>query len=687
MSYDDFKSLLDARDEDDLRRRAQEFVLGMGFDYYLYAVGLKMENSTPSFSKIVTTYPAAWINKYVSSGFASIDPAVRHSIERRTPFIWSAEAFELAGAGLMFEEARRHGMVSGISIPLFDTASNNIAGISLACRNETCRGLDDVGRVTLFALHFQEAFSRLGVPFLRNTDGVLSVREGACLGWISDGLNAEQVAQRISLPVVDVNHLLTQVMHKLKARSLPQAVANAFAGGLLTCVPGHLVRPVAHEKASLATSPHYWALREIEREIERAKTERTRFAVGVLDLDHFRRVNNALGHAAGNILLAEVAERLRFNLPPRAHISGLEGDGFLLLLPENVSKQTAHRLLACLHSPISVMERLFTITGSLGMVRYPQDGETAEELLRCAEISLYRAKDRGGDQVEFFAPEMGHKAERAATLEVELRAALLRDELTLHYQPLVDSRTGRIRGLEALSRWHSPLLGIVPPDQFIPVAEQSDLIRILDEWVFLKACSQLKEWREKLDEDLFMAVNVCPSRFLNAGIVEHTIAKLHDLDLPPNCLEIEITERMLMDSDPIVREQLTELRDQGVRISIDDFGTGHSSLSYLSTLPVDVLKIDRSFVQNVTASSEQSVLVEAIVAMAGKLGMQVVAEGIEQESEKEFLVACGCDLLQGYLLGHPEPPEKIEERLRLQSHSRSRTHSGRTTVSAPRDRV
>jgi len=165
-----------------------------------------------------------------------------------------------------------------------------------------------------------------------------------------------------------------------------------------------------------------------------------------------------------------------------------------------------------------------------------------------------------------------------------------------------------------------------------------------------------------------MAVNVCPSRFLNAGIVEHIIATLRDLELPPECLEIEITERMLMDSAPIVREQLEDLRSHGVRISIDDFGTGHSSLSYLSSLPVDVLKIDRSFVQNVTASSEQSVLVEAIVAMAGKLGLHVVAEGIEQESEKEFLVACGCDLLQGYLLGHPEPPELIAEQLRLQSH-------------------
>jgi diguanylate cyclase (GGDEF)-like protein len=668
MNHDDFKTLLETRDEADLRERAQECVLGMGFDYFLYATGLKMENSTTSFTKVITTYPATWIEKYVSEGFAAIDPAVRHCMERRSPFVWSEEAFERAGAGLMFEEARHQGIVSGMSVPLFDIASSRIGGMSLACRDETCRGLDDVGRTVLFALYFQEAYSRLAVPFLQDADGILSTREGACLGWVADGLDVAQIAQRLTLPQAQVKRLLVQVMRKLDARSLPQAVAHAFAGGLLTCVPGHPVRPATNEAASLATSPHYWALREIEKEIERAQSEKRGFAVGVLDLDHFRRVNNALGHSAGNILLAEVAERLRFNMPPRASISGLEGDGFLLLLPELACEQLACRLLACLRTPVNIMDRPFTITASMGVAHYPQDGETPETLLRCAEISLYRAKENGRDQVEFFAPEMSHKAERAATLEVELRAALERDELTLHYQPLVDSLSGRIRGLEALSRWHSPLLGMVPPDHFIPVAEQSDLIRILDEWVFIKACSQLKVWREQLGADLFMAVNVCPSRFLNAGIVEHTVAKLRELELPPECLEIEITERMLVDSTPIVREQLEDLRNHGVRISIDDFGTGHSSLSYLSSLPVDVLKIDRSFVQNVTASSEQSVLVEAIVAMAGKLGLHVVAEGIEQESEREFMVACGCDLLQGYLIGHPEPPEKIAELLRMQSH-------------------
>ena len=667
MSHDNFQTLLEAKDEGDLRLRAQEFVLGMGFDYFLYATGFKMENSTVSFSKIITTYPAAWIEKYISEGFASIDPCVRHSQEQRTPFVWRKEAFDRAGAGPMFEEAQRHGLVSGISIPLFDIVTHRIGGIGLACRNETCRGLDDIGRVVLFSLYFQDAYSRLAVPFLQDSDGILSRHEGACLAWISDGLNPAQIAQRLVLPEDRIEQLLGKVMLKLDARTLPEAVAHAFAGGLLTCVPGHPVRPLADEKASLATSPHYWALRAIEQEIERAQTENSGFAVAVLDLDHFRRVNNALGHAAGNILLSEVAERLRFNLPPRARIAGLEGDGFLLLLPELASEQVANRLLACLRSPIKVMDRLFTITASMGVVRYPQDGESAETLLRCAEISLYRAKEHGRDRIEYFAPEMSHNAVRTATLEVELRAALERDELTLYYQPLVDSRSGRIRGLEALSRWHSPLLGTVPPEQFIPVAEQSDLIRILDEWVFIKACRQLKAWREQLGADLFMAVNVCPSRFLNAGIVEHTIAKLRELELPPECLEIEITERMLMDSNPIVREQLAELRKQGVRISIDDFGTGHSSLSYLSTLPVDVLKIDRSFIQNVTARSEQSVLVEAIVAMAGKLGLHVVAEGIEQESEKKFLVECGCDLLQGYLLGHPEPPELIAELLRLQT--------------------
>ncbi len=667
MNRDDFSTLLEARDEAELRDRAQAFAVALGFDYFLYATGLKIANSTTSFTKVITTYPADWMEKYVSAGFASIDPAVRHCMDQRTPFIWNKEKFENAGAGLMFAEAQRHGIVSGMSVPMFDVASGNVGGMGLACRGESCPGLQDIGRVVLFTMFFQEAYSRIAVPFVHKEDGVLSRRELQCLGWLSDGMDETQIAQHLAVPETKVRQLLEKAMHKLDARSLPQAVAHAFAGGLLSCVPGHPVRPVADNAASLSVSPHYWALREIEHEIELAREEQRGLAVGVLDLDHFRRINNALGHTAGNILLAEVAERLRYNLPPHSHITGLEGDGFLLLMPEAGCEQTAQRLLACLHAPVSVMDRQFKITASMGVVRYPQDGESADALLRCAEITMYRAKDRGGDQLEFFAPEMGHKAVRTTTVEVELRSALQRDELTLHYQPLVDSRSGRIRGLEALSRWNSPVLGRVPPDQFIPVAEQSDLIRILDEWVFIKACTQLKEWREQLGTDLFMAVNVCPTRFLDPGIVAHIVAKLRELELPPDSLEIEITERMLMDSDPVVRERLTELRSHGVRISIDDFGTGHSSLSYLSRLPVDVLKIDRSFVQNVSESSEQAVLVEAIVAMAGKLGLHVVAEGVELESEKDFLAGCGCDLLQGYLLGHPAAPEVIAELLRSQT--------------------
>lgn len=667
MNHDHFKTLLETRDEAALRHRAQELVRKLGFDHFLYATGLKMENSTTSFTKVITTYPAAWIEKYVSAGFSAIDPTVRHCMERRTPFVWSKQAFERAGAGLMFEEARRHGLQSGITIPLFDTASGSVAGIGLGCGDETCSGLEDVGRTVLFAMYFQEAYSRLAAPFLPDADGILSRLESECLGWIADGQDTARIAQQLSLPATEVEQLLAQILRKLDARSLPQAVAHAFAGGLLTCIPGHPLRPVADREASLAASPHYWALREIESEIDRTQAEGGGFTVGVLDLDHFRRINNALGHGAGNMLLAEAAERLRFNLPPRARVAGLEGDSFLLLLPDTTNEQMVNRLLTCLRTPITVMDRLFSITASMGVVRYPQDSESASALLRCAEISLYRAKEGGGDRVEFFAEEMSLEAERAATLEVELRAALERNELTLHYQPLVDSRTGRIRGLEALARWHSPLLGTVPPDQFIPLAERSDLIQILDEWVFLKACRQLNIWREQLDSELFMAVNVCPSRFLRPGIVEHIVTTLRGMGLPPSSLEIEITERMLMDSNPVVRQRLAELRSHGVRISIDDFGTGHSSLSYLNSLPVDVLKIDRSFVQDVTSGSEQSVLVEAIVAMAGKLGLHVVAEGIEQESEKGFLVACGCDLLQGYLLGHPEPPKIIESSLRAQA--------------------
>lgn len=667
MQRNRFDTLLEVRDESALRERAQAFVQELGFDYFLYANGLKMENSTASFTKVITTYPAAWLEKYAQAGFASIDPAVRHSMEQSTPFIWTQESFEQAGAGLMFAEAQRHGIVTGISISLYDPASHSRSGMGFASASTHCRGIEDAGQVVLFGQYFQEAYSRIAAPFLQQDEGVLSRHEAQCLSWLADGLDTAQIAQRIGLPFTEVAILLERVTRKLDARSLPQAVAHAFAGGLLTCFPGHPVRPAADEDASLAASPHYWALQEIEQEISRAKTDGYAFSVGVLDLDHFRRINNALGHAAGNMLLADVAERLRYNLPPRARISGLEGDGFLLLLPEPGSAQIAHRLLTCLNTPIKAADRQFTITASIGLVRYPHDGATAESLLRCAEISLYRAKERGGNQVEFFAPEMSHKAEFSALLEVELRTALEQDELTLHYQPLVDSYSGNIVGLEALSRWRSPALGQVPPDQFIPVAEQSDLIRTLDEWVFIKACQQLKLWREQLGLDLFMAVNVCPTRFHDANIVTHILGRLREFGLPPHSLEIEITERMMMDNDPLVREQLVELRNHGVRISIDDFGTGHSSLSYLSRLPVDTLKIDRSFVQNVTAGSEQSVLVEAIVAMASKLGLHVVAEGIERESEKAFLVSCGCDLLQGFLLGHPEPPDKITQRLHQQS--------------------
>lgn len=257
MSDHEFKTLLEARDEGDLRQRAQELVVSLGFDYYLYATGIQVGNSTPGFNKLITTYPPAWIEKYINEGFAAIDPAVRHCMENRTPFIWTMEAFEHAGAGHMFAEAQRHGLVSGISIPLFDIASGYIGGMGLACRNKTCRGLEDAGRTVLLAMHFQEAYSRFATPFLRDVGATLSRLEGECLAWVADGWNVAQISQRLDLSESKVEQLLELVLRKLDARSMPQAVAYAFAGGLLSCVPGHPTRPAPDEQVSPATSAHH----------------------------------------------------------------------------------------------------------------------------------------------------------------------------------------------------------------------------------------------------------------------------------------------------------------------------------------------------------------------------------------------------------------------------------------------
>ena len=382
---------------------------------------------------------------------------------------------------------------------------------------------------------------------------------------------------------------------------------------------------------------------------------RKQTAVMFVDLDRFKAINDTLGHAVGDVLLKEVARRLVKQLRVGDTICRIGGDEFVVVLPEikrsEDAANVAQKVLEQLSAPVKVEEADLGVTPSIGIAIFPDDGRDAETLIRNSDAAMYHAKQMGRANYQFFTAEMNQAASRRIALEADLRRALGRDELRVFYQPIENARTGRIAGHEALVRWQHPERGLVPPGEFIQLAEETGLILKLGEWVLREAC----RWATFIgvEHGLQVSVNLSPRQFNDPRLPQVVAAALRESGLPARLLELEITETTAMQHTDITLGTLNRLKELGVSIAIDDFGTGYSSLSYLKRFPVDKLKIDRSFTTDLPDDADQCAIVSAIVALAHALEVQVIAEGVETAAQREFLTECGCDFLQGYLIGRP----------------------------------
>jgi diguanylate cyclase (GGDEF)-like protein len=376
-----------------------------------------------------------------------------------------------------------------------------------------------------------------------------------------------------------------------------------------------------------------------------------RFAVLFLDLDGFKHINDSLGHSAGDKLLQSIAHRLVGCVPTSNTVSRQGGDEFIVLFSPGEESEdiafAASRLLLALAEPHSIDQHELHITASMGVSVYPEDGGDAETLIKNADTAMYQAKESGRQNCQLFKPAMNVRAVERQSIEENLRRALERQELTLHYQPVINVTTGEITGAEGLLRWTDPIRGAVPPARFIPVAEDCGLIVPIGRWVLREACRQARVWMDEGLPKVTMAVNISAMEFRSANFLEGVFATLADTGVDPTSLELEMTESVLMKHSESATSVLRSLRARGVRVAIDDFGTGYSSLSYLGKFRVDVLKIDKSFIRQIATPPAETSIVRAIISMAQSLKLSVVAEGVETKEELAFLQAHQCTEAQG----------------------------------------
>lgn len=400
-----------------------------------------------------------------------------------------------------------------------------------------------------------------------------------------------------------------------------------------------------------------------------AQRNNTAVALMFLDLDHFKNVNDSLGHRVGDELLVALAGRLQSVVREQDTVSRLGGDEFILVLPDTDAVGAAHvaeKLLQSALLPFEIEQHELTVTPSIGIAVYPVDGADFDTLSRCADAAMYDAKQGGRNHYRFFTAQMQARSERVLTLENALRRALERGQLHLHYQPQISIATGRVIGAEALLRWHHPELGTVSPAEFIPVAESSGIILPIGEWVLRTATRQLRSWIDAGVEPFTMSINLSSVQFRHADLPSLITSILSEVALPAHLLELELTEGVAM-TDPMgAVAVMNNLHQRGVRMSIDDFGTGYSSLSYLKKFMVYKVKIDQSFVRDITNDADDRAIVGAIISMARSLGMYTIAEGVETLGQLDFLREKGCTEVQGYLFSPPVAPEQFVAYLQLQ---------------------
>ncbi len=402
----------------------------------------------------------------------------------------------------------------------------------------------------------------------------------------------------------------------------------------------------------------------LEHSIVQSKRNNEKLAIVFLDLDRFKYINDTLGHAMGDQLLQDVAKRLSDCARKSDTIARLGGDEFILILPKISTSRggaiVAQKILKSLTKPFFLSNAEYTIGASIGISLYPLNGVSAEELVKNADIAMYQAKQNGKNHYKFFTTEMNDKVAKTLAFENKLYKAIEQNEFVLYYQPQTDKSFKKITGFEALIRWNLPSEGLIAPDEFIPIAEETGSIIQIGSWVTKEACRQNKSWEKTGLGNTRMAVNISAKQFKQKGLVDLISNSLKETGLHPDLLELEITESCILENATIAIDMMHEIKEMGIHLSIDDFGVGFSSLNMLKHLPIDKLKIDRSFVNDVTTNADDATIVKSIISLAHNLDLKVIAEGVETREQLEFLRSYDCDEIQGYLVGKPELPEKYK---------------------------
>jgi len=395
-----------------------------------------------------------------------------------------------------------------------------------------------------------------------------------------------------------------------------------------------------------------------------AKRRRERFAVLCLDLDHFKEINDTLGHSAGDAVLCAVSRRLIKALRKSDVIARLGGDEFAVLVDKHEDPRhgavIAEKIIECLDEPVIFENREIPVKTSIGIATYPECGSDPKELMRNADAALYRAKEEGRNHFHFYTPLMNQQARERMTMEKELMRALEDDEFVLYYQPKIDLKTHRVVGAEALLRWEHPDRGLVPPGMFLPLANETGLILPIGDWVLENALKQFSEWDATGYENLQLAINVSGRQFNETKVADLMSNLLSKTGINPAHIELELTEEVMINRNKENRKVLDGLREMGLHIAIDDFGTGYSSLSYLKDFPLDTLKIDRCFIERLSDNKRDAIITKSIISLAHDLGLKVVAEGVEEQEQLPLLRNLNCDEVQGYFFSRPVPAEQFQ---------------------------
>jgi diguanylate cyclase len=482
---------------------------------------------------------------------------------------------------------------------------------------------------------------------------------GSVCGAANTGVNTTWLAVLVivvTLAVLSIALVTSLLDLRMETRTSTLAASLAVANQ-------ELIELALHD--NLTKLPNRALLEDrIDQAIQKTSRHGSPFALMFMDLDGFKTVNDAFGHHVGDQLLAQVARRIKGALRAEDTVARVGGDEFVVVMEVGEPADAADiaaTLIAAVERPYELSGHELRVSASIGIAIHPSDGADQHQLLKNADAAMYHAKDLGRNRYCYFESSMNANAQEQLQLLHDLRAALDRKELTLHYQPKFGAPHGPLIGAEALLRWRHPARGLIPPDAFIHLAERSGLIVPIGEWVLDEACRQMRKWRDLGHEHWTIAVNLSSLQFGHAGLVQAVGDTLKRHGLAPECLTLEVTETTAMHNVEQSMVILQQLRGIGVHISIDDFGTGYSSLLYLKRLPASELKIDRGFIRELAQDTDDAAIVSAIVALGQKLNLKIVAEGVETPAQQEFLTRLGCDSLQGFLLGSPMPPEQFLE--------------------------